>query len=367
MAVEDKDSRTEKPTQRRVEKAHRKGQFAKAEEINTVFLLAAFTVAILFLMVPKGQDMLRFGEYILEHLDYSPVTMETASYWLREGVGQMMLFLMPFFVVAMLAAVLAGGLQSGFKLTPEVLKFNLDKLNPVSGLKRIFSLKSVMTGAMDILKIVAVVAIIWGLIEDIKNDPIFYEPTPLQHIPEFFYDNAVAMLFRVILTMTFIAGVHYAYQRWQTEEDLKMTKQEVKDERKQQEGDPLVKRAQRQAAFRAARGKMLKAVPTADVVVTNPTHFAVALKYEKGKDIAPIIVAKGQDLFALQIKEIARQHEVPMVENVPLARLLHRVGKVGHPIPSELYQVVADLLAHVYRTYRYYFYRLKARRAVAKS
>lgn len=363
MAAEDKDSRTEEPTQQRIRKSHKKGQFAKAEEINTVFILIAFTGLILFLAGPMALAMARFGEYVLENLYLANVNYDTAAYWISEGVFQMMLYLAPIMLLACVAAIVAGGLQSGFKLTPDTLKLDANKLNPVSGFQRIFSLKSVVQGLVDILKVIAVTLVIWGVVWDIKNDPIFYQPTPLQHIPEFFHDNAIAMLLRVIVLMIVIALLNYAYQRWQTHEDMKMTKQEVKDERKQQEGDPLVKRAQRQAAMRMARGQMLSAVPTADVVVTNPTHFAVALKYERGKDIAPVVVAKGQDLFARQIKEIAREHEVPMVENVPLARVLYRVGKVGQPIPAELYQVVADTLAYVYKKYRYYFHRLKARRS----
>lgn len=363
MAAEDKDSRTEEPTDKRIEEAHKKGQFAKAEEINAVFLLTAFAAMLMVLIVPKARDVAQFGSYVFENVNLTPLNIETASTWFREGIAQMMVFLAPFFLLSMLAAIAGAGLQSGFKLTPEVMKLSLDKLNPVAGFKKIFSLKSLMQGLVDILKIIAIVLVIWTLIDDIRNDEIFQTPTPLYYLPQFLYENALWMFFRVILAMAFIAAINYAYQRWQTHEDMKMTKQELKDERKQQEGDPLVKRAQKQAAMRLARGQMMEAVPTADVIVTNPTHFAVALRYERGKDLAPVVVAKGQDLFARRIKDIAREHEVPIVENKPLARVLHRVARVGEPIPAELYQTVADVLAYVYKTYRYHFHRLKTRRA----
>lgn len=363
MAAEDKDSRTEEPTQARIDKARKKGQFPKAEEINAVFLLIAFTGMLLFIIGPKSAEMLRFGEYVLENIYYAPVNLETAAYWFSEGIYQLVLFLSPFLVLAVISAIIAGGLQSGFRLSPESVKLSLEKLNPMTGLQRLFSLKSIVQGGVDVLKLIAVVVVIWSLIWDIRNDSLFHEPTPVSEIPRFFYENALWMFFRVILAMAVIAAIHYAYQRWQTHEDMKMTKQEVKDERKQQEGDPLVKRAQKQAAMRIARGQMLQAVPTADVVVTNPTHFAVALKYERGKDIAPIVVAKGKDLFAQRIKSLAKEHEVPIVENKPLARVLYRVARVNEAIPAELYQTVADILAYVYRTYRYHYHRLKIRRA----
>lgn len=367
MADEDKESKTEEPTQRRMNESLKKGQFAKSEEINNVALLIALAFALLFFMGSQSMKMLYFGEMVFENMHNVPITIEKASYWMSAGLIALLKFLAPFFLLSVLAAVIAGGIQSGFKPTPEVLKFSPDKLNPVNGLKRLFSLKALMQGVTDIMKIVAVFLVLWGLMADAMKDPVFYQPVPLHRIPEFMYENALVMFLRVIILMSLIATVHYLYQRWQTNEDMKMTKQEVKDERKQQEGDPQMKQAQRQAAQRAAKGKMLEAVPTSDVVVTNPTHFAIALKYERGKDAAPVIVAKGQDLFAKQIKEIAQSHEVPMVENRPLARMLHQLGKVGQPIPSELYQVVADLLAYVYKTYRYYFYRLPRRRAQYRS
>ncbi len=360
---DDKDSKTEEPTGKRLEEAHGKGQFAKAEEITVVLLLIAFAVMLMLLIIPKARQMMDFGRYVFSNINFRPVNIETASSWLAEGIAQMMLFLSPFFMLSIVAVIIGGGLQSGFRLTPDVMKLSFDKLDPVSGFKRIVSMKALMQGLMDVLKIIAVALVIWTLVDDIRNDPIFQTPTPLFYLPEFIYNNSLWMFFRVIVAMGAIAAVNFAYQRWQTHEDMKMTKQEVKDERKQQEGDPLVKRAQKQAAMRFARGQMMQAVPTADVIVTNPTHFAVALKYERGKDLAPVVVAKGQDLFARRIKDVARMYDVPIVENKPLARVLYRVARVGEPIPAELYQTVADVLAYVYKTYRYYFHRLKTRRS----
>ena len=227
-------------------------------------------------------------------------------------------------------------------------------------------MKSMVQGFIDMLKVAAIVIVMWGSLLDLKSDVIFHNPMPIGNIPLFIYETTLIMLFRVVLIMAVIAAINYAYQKWQTHRDMKMSKQDVKDERKMSEGDPMVKRRQRQIAMSISRQQMMSDVSTADVVVTNPTHYAVALKYERGKDLAPIVVAKGENLVARRIKDIAKEFEVPMVENKLLARALFRIGKVGEAVPAELYQVIADTLAFVYKTYRYYFYRLKARRAGAQ-
>jgi flagellar biosynthetic protein FlhB len=159
-----------------------------------------------------------------------------------------------------------------------------------------------------------------------------------------------------------IAAISYAWEKFKTSKELMMTREEVKDDRRSTEGNQLMKGAMRRMARRLMQKQMLSAVPTADVVVTNPTHFAVALKYERGKDKAPVVLAKGDNRFAQRIKAIAAEHGVPVVENKPVARVLFAMGKVGEVIPSELYQAVAEILAVVYRTHRYYFHELKARR-----
>jgi flagellar biosynthetic protein FlhB len=171
----------------------------------------------------------------------------------------------------------------------------------------------------------------------------------------------------MLLALGCIAAISYAYEKFNMHKSLMMTREEVREETKQMEGSPHAKAAMRRMARRLLTRQMLQAVPTADVVVTNPTHYAVALKYERGVDSAPVVIAKGENGFAKRIKALAAEHGVPMVENKPVARALYAFGKVGAPIPNELYQAVAQILAFVYRTHRYYFYRLKARRAEAES
>jgi flagellar biosynthetic protein FlhB len=167
---------------------------------------------------------------------------------------------------------------------------------------------------------------------------------------------------RLLLALGVIAAIGYGYEKFKTGREVMMTKQEVKDERRNSEGDAFLKGAQRRLARRLMQKQMLAAVATADVVLTNPTHYAVALRYERGRDKAPVILAKGENRFAQRIKALAAEHGVPTVENKPVARLLFSLGQVGDTIPAELYQAVASILAVVYRTHRYYFHRLKSRR-----
>ena len=194
------------------------------------------------------------------------------------------------------------------------------------------------------------------------EDPLFSAPVEAGYLGRFLNSATIAFVSRLLLSLGVIAALGYAWEKFKTHRDLMMTREEVKDERRQSEGDALVKGAMRRMARRLMQRQMLAAVATADVVVTNPTHFAVALKYERGKDKAPVVLAKGENRFARRIKTLAAEHGVPMVENKPVARLLYSVGKVGDTIPSELYQAVAEILAVVYRTHRYYFHELKTRR-----
>jgi flagellar biosynthetic protein FlhB len=237
-----------------------------------------------------------------------------------------------------------------------------DKLNPVRGFQGLFSGKNLVRGLMDLGKFGAVVVVIYSALKSIVKHEIFGATVGLEAIGEFLFEAFSKLLAKLILVMGVIAGVNYLYQRYRVGRDLMMTKDEVKDERKSQEGSPRVKSAVRAMARRLLRKQMLKAIPLADVVVTNPTHYAVAIKYESGKDLAPIVLAKGENMFAKKIKGIAEAHGVPMVENKPVAQLLYKVGKVGEPVPPNLSQVVAEILAAVYKTHRYYFHRLQARR-----
>ena len=238
--------------------------------------------------------------------------------------------------------------QVGLNLNTEAIGLKLDKLNPINGFGRIFSKRSLVELVKSLFKILIIGFFLFRCLKDeIPFMPyfIYYDlATSLEEVSKILF----TMAFQVIAVILVLAVIDYAYQKWQTTQDLKMTKQEVKDEMKQSEGDPQIKGKIKQKQRQMAMSRMMQEVPKADVIVTNPTHFAVALKYDKSM-VAPQIVAKGQDLVARRIKEIANENRVPIVENKPLARALYASAQVGDMVPAELYQAVAEVLAYVYR------------------
>jgi flagellar biosynthetic protein FlhB len=286
-------------------------------------------------------------------------------------LGEMMLLggrtLAPLLFAIVGAVLLSSGIQSGFQLTPKAAAFKLEQLDVVANFGRIFSKQIFIKFGIDLLKLVAIGSALWLGARGLVFDPLFSAPVEAGYLAQFLNHATILFLTRLLFALGIVAAVSYGYEKFKISRDLMMTREQVKDEHKQAEGDAHVKSAMRRMARRLMQRQMLSAVKTADVVVTNPTHFAVALKYERGKDQAPVVLAKGENRFAQRIKALAAEHGVPMVENKPVARLLYAMGEVGEAIPSELYQAVAEILAVVYRTHRYYFHRLKARRMEAAA
>ena len=359
----DKDQKTEEPTEKRRSEAHGRGEFARSAELGVVFSLAAALGALSVGTASGGREISEFTTGLFSQLHtvrfeggFLPIPVYAAA----KVFG---LVVLPMLVACVVAALLAGGLQSGFQLTPDTLTFNPDKLNPVPGFTRLFSKATAVHGLVDFAKMAAIGFCLWLAMKNLLEDPLFTTPVEASYLGEFIQRGTLALLSRIILVLGCVAAASYAYERHRTHDNLKMTKQEVKEEHKQAEGNTQVKMAIRRMARRLLQRQMLRAVATADVVITNPTHYAVALKYERGVDAAPVVLAKGDNALARRIKALAAEHEVPMVENRPVARLLFATGRVGEPIPAELFQAVAGILAFVYRTHRYYFHRLPARRA----
>lgn len=362
MAEHDQSSKTEEPTAKRLADAFAEGQFAQSPDVGIAFGLAAAFCIIVFAMPGVAARVVGVSQSVFGHLEEYDVTPVAFSRGVMEGVALLGELLAPIAGGALVAGVLASGLQSGFRVTPKVLGFKWNRLSPASGIKRIISARVLVTFGIDFLKLSALTGILYAAVRKLMRDPIFYTPVDITHVGEFLADSTVYVLTRLLVACTAVAIISYAYQWRKTRKELMMTREEVKQERKNAEVDPQIKNAQRALARRLLQKQMLEAVPTADVVVTNPTHFAVALKYERGRDRAPVVLAKGRDVFARRIKALAAQHEVPMVENKPVARALYKYGQVGKEIPVQLYQAVAEILGFVYRTHKYYFHRLKARR-----
>ena len=288
-----------------------------------------------------------YTTYIFTHLN-QPVDTENIS---RLFIGIMEILAttaLPIMLAIMIIGLGVNFFQVGLNFNTEAIGFKLDKLNPINGFGRIFSKRSLVELFKSLFKIAVIGYFLYTILSQ-----------QLLAMPQFIYfdlGTSLEQMSKIIFSMSFeVIGVimvlgflDYGYQKWQTTQDLKMSKQEVKDEMKQSEGDPQIKGKIKQKQRQMAMSRMMQEVPKADVIVTNPTHFAVALQYHKGMQ-APLVIAKGQDFVAQKIKKLAREASVPIVENRPLARALFASTNIGDAVPAELYQAVAEVLAYVYR------------------
>jgi flagellar biosynthetic protein FlhB len=342
--------RTERATPKRRREARKKGQVAQSRELPSVLILMTALGFFYFAGSWIFGSLSQVIGGVYGQLDTLRLnTVQEVSAFSVEIFKKVLLILVPFFV-PILVAGLAGNIgQIGFEIHGEPIYPKLTKLNPIAGLKKLISLRSLVELVKSILKILLVGGIAFGIVEkETRAMPALMQQEVFD-ILLFTGRVAFKIFFFVCLALIVLAFLDYAYQRWQYEQSLKMTKQEVKDERKQSEGDPKVKGRIRRVQQELARRRMMEAVPEADVVITNPVHLAVALKFDAAKMIAPKIIAKGSGHIAEKIKEIARNHEVPLVENKPLAQALHKMVEIGEFIPVELYRAVAEVLAYVYR------------------
>jgi flagellar biosynthetic protein FlhB len=367
MADTDQDQKTEKPTEKRLNEAHDRGQFAKSHELTVLFSFGAVLGVFALTMQSASRDIAEYSVSMFSRFAITPVETGTVTVQIGELMVTLGRVLVPILVAIIGAILLASGVQSGFRLTPKAVAFKPEALDVVSNFSKIFSKSIFAKTAIDVLKLVAIGSALWLGARGLIYDPLFSAPVEAGYLGQFLNQATILFFTRLVLALGIVTAISYGYEKFRTSRELMMTRDEVKDERKQAEGDAHTKAAMRRMARRLMQRQMLSAVQTADVVVTNPTHFAVALKYERGKDQAPVVLAKGENRFAQRIKALAAEHGVPTVENKPVARLLFAMGKVGETIPAELYQAVAEILAVVYRTHRYYFHRLKARRVEASA
>ncbi len=340
--------KTEQPTARRRQKAREKGQVAKGREVAAVAVLLVSLVV--FYMAGKGmlsRTLVLWSDF-LSTAARPALTDESTIRLLGSVMVSMGHILLPLWTAVVLGAVLANVLQVGFLLSAKGITPDLNRIDPIKGFQRLFSLKSLVELIKSLGKLAAVGIVVYLTIR--SEMPLAF---PLMQgdgwaVLTFILNTAFTILYRTAWVLLVLAVLDYAYQRWEFERDLKMTKQEVKDEFKQSEGDPLVKSRIRALQREMARRRMMEEVPKADVVITNPTELAVALRYERGMR-APLVVAKGAGFIAETIRKVARMHGVPIVENRAVAQLLFKMADIGQEIPSSVYKAVAEILAYVYR------------------
>jgi len=348
MAEESFQDKTEQATPKKREDARKKGQVAKSKEVSSIAILAAGTVYLVF---NAGQLASKLGENIKQTFTSIPRIASGdlgLEVYTSQTIQNFLVMILPMMVLLFVVALAANILQAGFIFSVEPLTPDPSKIDPIKGMGKLFSKRSMAELLKSIFKIIIVG---WAAFSTLKSDYSLL-------IPLMYQDNIqiLSMLGRISLKVItracyvifVLAVLDYIYQKWEFEHNLKMTKQEVKDENKQSEGDPLIKSRIRSIQREMARRRMMKEVPKADVIITNPTHYAIALSYKPGEKMAaPKILAKGADRIALKIKEIAAKHGIPMVENKPLAQNLYKL-EIGQEVPPKFYQAVAEILAYVY-------------------
>ena len=349
MAEETAGERTEEATPRKREKAREKGQVARSQEVNSFFVLVAGVTMMVAMSPHLTGTLARNTGYLLSQCHFlAPSNLFGVSYLLAGNTKVMFWALTPLAGLVLVAGVGANLLQVGLKLTPSTMAFQWNRLNPISGAKRFFQKRTFFDLFKNVLKVGLISLLSWAVIRSLMTD---LNATSLLTVPgilDIAQSGFVKLMLVLLGFLALLAIVDWTFQRQQHEQELKMSSQEVKQEYKEFEGDPQIKARIRGLQLEASRRRMLADVPTADVVITNPTHFAVALKYEPGQP-APVVVAKGADFIAKKIREVARQSRVPVVENKPVARALYAEAEVGQMIPESLYQTVAEILAYVYR------------------
>ncbi len=344
--------RTERATPRRREEARRRGEVARSQEVNSALvLLVGFTVLLMaggHLVSVLGRNAVYlFGQaHVLRPDDPGGLRVLLAGNLKVLGSA-----LAPLLVALLLAGLAANLAQVGFHASAEALAFRLEKLNPVTGLKRFFGKRAAFELLKNVLKVGLVAWLSWLIVRGELPRLVPLSLLPLPAIAAIGKSSLAGLVYRLLAMLVALAVADWVFQRWQHEENLKMTRSELKQEYRDIDGDPQIKARMRAIQYETARRRMLAEVPRADVVVTNPTHVAVALAYDRG-DGAPRVLAKGADHVAAAIRRVAREHRVPVLENRPLARALYRQVKVGGLVPEALYEAVARVLAYVYRLRR---------------
>lgn len=349
MADSGGQEKTEKPTSRRLQEARKKGQIAKSNDVNTAVVLLAAILILKFQVTAMGDRMQQIAERAFTELPREDFT-NSSLYALALDLGfQFVQIVAPTIALLLVAGLLANYLQVGVLFTTDPIKPKLEKINPISGFKRIFSRRSAVEVLKAIIKMSVVAFIVYQAIAE--KYPMLAATVLMDRmgVGILFAQTAWEICWRSVMALIFFGLLDYFYQRWEHEKGLKMTRQEIKDEAKQSEGDPLVKGRQRRAQREAARRRMMSEVPNATVVITNPTHYAIALKYDRENMDAPRVVAKGVDLIAQRIKALAAEADVPMIENRPLAQALYKKADIDEEIPEELYAAVAEILVMVQR------------------
>lgn len=345
--------KTEKATAKKRQDSRKKGQVLKSPDVTSaIVLLAVFLFLFFSASFMRERIFTFFYQTFNRYMLIDTFSVDTIMQIYSDVLLEAGLLVLPIMLISVLAGVAGNVLQFGLLLTTEPLKMDLKKLDPIKGLKRIFSVKAIIELIKSVLKISMIgsvtVLILWMNLEQVLSLSF---KSPWDTLSTISFLTAM-MGIAASFVLLFVSILDYFYQRYDYEKNLKMSKQDIKDEYKNSEGDPIVKSRIKQRQREMAMRRMMQEVPKADVVITNPTHYAIALKYEDGEMDAPVVIAKGADFIAQKIKLIAKENEIVMVENRELARGMYDQVEIGDRIPDEFFRAVAEILAYVYRVKR---------------
>lgn len=346
---QDESSKTEEPTPRKLEEARKKGQVVQSREINHFFMMFAFTLIIMVVMPYTMRDVLQHLAPFITSPDQIDITSTALANLSKNVLAETFLIMLVPILIFVVAALTPAVIQNKFFFASERIKPKLEKISPFKGFKRIFGIKGIVEFLKNMLKVVIIGVIAYLVLAPQYKYAAVTVDMHVSSVMETAKSLTVRLLIAVTCFLFFLAAVDYLYQRFQFMKSMRMSKQEVKDEYKQQEGDPHIKGKRKQIAREKAQKRMMSNVPKADVVITNPTHFAVALQYEQGSMQAPKVIAKGVDDVAMRIREMAEKHKIPVMRNPPLARILYDTTEVDDEIPYEHYAAVAKIIGYVYK------------------
>lgn len=350
MSQGNDQEKTEQATPKRRQESREKGQLAKSKEVSSALILLASLGIFFFLGSWMFWRLSGFMGGVFQNLGTLRLeSIPKSCAFLSKVFRQIFIILMPLMLAVLIAGIAGNLAQVGFLFTGKPLSPDFSKINPIKGMKKIISLRSLMELVKSVIKIFFVGGIAFLVVRgELENIPALIQMS-VGEILAFVGKVSFKICFYTCLALIVLAVLDYAFQRWQHEKDLKMTKQEVKEERKQSDGDPKIKARIRKVQMEMSQRRMMEAVPEATVIITNPTRLAIALKFEADKMIAPRVIAKGAGFIAGRIREIAKEKGIPIVEHKPLAQTLFKATEIGDFIPVDLYRAVAEILAYVYR------------------
>ena len=349
MSDQDDSEKTEEPTQKKLDDARTKGQVATSREVNHWIMFVAMAVFLLGLAPPLANDISLAMIGFLESPHSVEITAKSLPIILAAALADVAMAIAPTAALFIVAAFLAGVLQNGMLFSPESIKPSLEKISPLAGIKRMFSMKSIAEFAKGILKLIIVGSIAAAVVMPEMAAVETLSGMAAGDLIGRLATVAVKLLLAVLAVMTAIAVADLLYQTWEHQKQNRMSRHDMKEEYKQTDGDPMIKQRLRQIRAERSRKRMIAEVPKADVIITNPTHFAVALKYDQMAMSAPTVIAKGADTAAFRIREVARENGVPIVENPPLARAIYASVDLDQEIPEEHYKAVAEVINYVWK------------------